>query len=169
MRDSDRQHPMRYVTARQAQESIRPGLRPETGRCKSATPSGRSKRATRDRQFPKDSEPSVAKVPTGEFHRRFSSSLVIEATISEGAMHYNLGTANTENQACSNQAPWNNSYSPSYTTFDEIRHARTFATEVHCAFGILTGSLVARLLLPEGRGALAAVLFWPQLLAGIGS
>src|SRR2546425_7355608 len=45
----------------------------------------------------------------------------------------------------------------------------TFATEgVLVLFGILTGSLVARLLLPEGRGALAAVLFWPQLLAGIG-
>ena len=36
------------------------------------------------------------------------------------------------------------------------------------SIGILTGSLAARLLLPEGRGALAAVLFWPQLLAGIG-
>src|SRR2546428_2429535 len=45
----------------------------------------------------------------------------------------------------------------------------TFATEgVLLLVGILTGSLVARLLLPEGRGALAAVLFWPQLLAGIG-
>ncbi len=45
----------------------------------------------------------------------------------------------------------------------------TFATEgFMLLLGILTGSLVARLLLPEGRGALAAVLFWPQLLAGIG-
>src|SRR2546427_4607878 len=45
----------------------------------------------------------------------------------------------------------------------------TFATEGFTVLlGILTGSLVARLLLPEGRGALAAVLFWPQLLAGIG-
>src|SRR5207245_11440479 len=45
----------------------------------------------------------------------------------------------------------------------------TFATEGFLVLvGILTGSLVARLLLPEGRGALAAVLFWPQLLAGIG-
>src|SRR5712691_6974753 len=45
----------------------------------------------------------------------------------------------------------------------------TFATEGFIVLlGILTGSLVARLLLPEGRGALAAVLFWPQLLAGIG-
>src|SRR5256885_9200020 len=44
-----------------------------------------------------------------------------------------------------------------------------FATEVFIVLVvILTGSLVARLLLPEGRGALAAVLFWPQLLAGIG-
>lgn len=34
--------------------------------------------------------------------------------------------------------------------------------------GVLTGPVVARLLLPAGRGALAAVLFWPQLLAGIG-
>jgi O-antigen/teichoic acid export membrane protein len=34
--------------------------------------------------------------------------------------------------------------------------------------GLLTGGLVARFLLPDGRGALAAVLFWPQLLAGIG-
>src|SRR5437016_10661695 len=45
----------------------------------------------------------------------------------------------------------------------------TFATEGFTVLlGILTGSLVARLLLPEGRGAFAAVLFWPQLLAGIG-
>ncbi len=36
------------------------------------------------------------------------------------------------------------------------------------AIGVLTGALTARLLLPEGRGALAAVLFWPQLLAGVG-
>ncbi len=34
--------------------------------------------------------------------------------------------------------------------------------------GILTGSLSARWLLPEGRGALAAALFWPQLMAGVG-
>lgn len=34
--------------------------------------------------------------------------------------------------------------------------------------GILTGILAARFLLPDGRGALAAVLFWPQLLAAIG-
>ena len=34
--------------------------------------------------------------------------------------------------------------------------------------GMASGALVARLLEPEGRGALAAVLFWPQLLAGIG-
>src|SRR5262249_721962 len=45
----------------------------------------------------------------------------------------------------------------------------TFATDsAVLLIGILTGSLTARLLLPEGRGALAAVLFWPQLLAGIG-
>ncbi len=45
----------------------------------------------------------------------------------------------------------------------------TLATDgVLFSIGILTGSLAARLLLPEGRGALAAVLFWPQLLAGIG-
>jgi O-antigen/teichoic acid export membrane protein len=34
--------------------------------------------------------------------------------------------------------------------------------------GIASGALTARLLLPEGRGALAAVVFWPQLLAGVG-
>lgn len=34
--------------------------------------------------------------------------------------------------------------------------------------GIVTGVLVARLLLPEGRGALSAILFWPQFVAGIG-
>src|SRR2546427_4815425 len=44
-----------------------------------------------------------------------------------------------------------------------------FATEgALLLVGLLTGPLAARLLLPEGRGALAAVLFWPQLLAGIG-
>jgi enterobacterial common antigen flippase len=36
------------------------------------------------------------------------------------------------------------------------------------AAGIVTGVLAARVLLPEGRGLLAAVLFWPQLIAGIG-
>jgi O-antigen/teichoic acid export membrane protein len=45
----------------------------------------------------------------------------------------------------------------------------TFATSsfiliCHTATGILT----ARLLLPEGRGALAAILVWPQLVANIG-
>jgi O-antigen/teichoic acid export membrane protein len=45
----------------------------------------------------------------------------------------------------------------------------TLTTEGGLLFiGVLTGSLTARFLLPEGRGALAAVLFWPQLLAGLG-
>jgi O-antigen/teichoic acid export membrane protein len=35
--------------------------------------------------------------------------------------------------------------------------------------GLATGVLSARLLAPEGRGALAAVLFWPQLLTSLGS
>jgi antigen flippase len=34
--------------------------------------------------------------------------------------------------------------------------------------GVLTGILAARILAPEGRGALAAVLFWPQLFVSIG-
>jgi O-antigen/teichoic acid export membrane protein len=34
--------------------------------------------------------------------------------------------------------------------------------------GMASSALVARLLAPEGRGALAAVLFWPHLLAAIG-
>ena len=45
----------------------------------------------------------------------------------------------------------------------------TLLTETALLLGTLvTGSLTARLLLPEGRGALAAILYWPQLLAGIG-
>ena len=45
----------------------------------------------------------------------------------------------------------------------------TFLTNILVlAIGILTGILAARLLLPEGRGALAAILFWPQLIGGIG-
>lgn len=39
---------------------------------------------------------------------------------------------------------------------------------LNAACGLLTGVLVARLLLPEGRGALALVTYWPQLLAGVG-
>ena len=35
--------------------------------------------------------------------------------------------------------------------------------------GIATGVITARLLLPEGRGELAIVLFWPQLILGIGA
>lgn len=35
------------------------------------------------------------------------------------------------------------------------------------ALGILTGLLAARLLGPEGRGQLAEVVLWPQLIAGI--
>ncbi len=47
--------------------------------------------------------------------------------------------------------------------------AGTFATDgVALLASVISGSLAARYLLPEGRGALAAVLFWPQLLAGIG-
>ena len=34
--------------------------------------------------------------------------------------------------------------------------------------GIVTGVLAARLLLPEGRGQLAIILFWPVFLQGIG-
>jgi O-antigen/teichoic acid export membrane protein len=34
--------------------------------------------------------------------------------------------------------------------------------------GVVTGIITARLLLPEGRGLLAAILFWPQLAAGLG-
>ena len=34
--------------------------------------------------------------------------------------------------------------------------------------GVVTGIMAARLLLPEGRGLLAAVFFWPQLAAGLG-
>ena len=34
--------------------------------------------------------------------------------------------------------------------------------------GVLTGVLSARFLLPAGRGELAAVLLWPQLIAGLG-
>jgi enterobacterial common antigen flippase len=45
----------------------------------------------------------------------------------------------------------------------------TLLTEAALLLGTLvTGSLTARLLLPEGRGTLAAILYWPQLLAGIG-
>ena len=44
-----------------------------------------------------------------------------------------------------------------------------FATDSTMLFlGILSGSLAARLLLPEGRGAVTGVLLWPQMLAGIG-
>jgi enterobacterial common antigen flippase len=47
--------------------------------------------------------------------------------------------------------------------------ASTFATNGYMfACGLVTGSLTARLLQPEGRGALAAVAYWPGLLAGIG-
>jgi O-antigen/teichoic acid export membrane protein len=34
--------------------------------------------------------------------------------------------------------------------------------------GVLTGILAARILAPEGRGALAAVVFWPQLFLTVG-
>ena len=45
----------------------------------------------------------------------------------------------------------------------------TFLTNVlSLACGVVTGIMAARLLLPEGRGALATILFWPQLIAGIG-
>ncbi|HWP91119.1 MAG TPA: oligosaccharide flippase family protein [Thermodesulfobacteriota bacterium] len=45
----------------------------------------------------------------------------------------------------------------------------TFITNlVIVACGFITGVLTARFLLPEGRGALAAVIFWSQLTAGIG-
>jgi O-antigen/teichoic acid export membrane protein len=47
--------------------------------------------------------------------------------------------------------------------------AMTVMTEIAIyASGLVTGVLTARLLMPEGRGAVAAILFWPQLLAAIG-
>jgi enterobacterial common antigen flippase len=42
----------------------------------------------------------------------------------------------------------------------------TNATILLC--GLATGVLTARLLAPEGRGALAAVLFWPHLITSLG-
>lgn len=45
----------------------------------------------------------------------------------------------------------------------------TFGANLVILFaGIATGVLAARLLLPEGRGELAAVIFWPQLVAALG-
>lgn len=45
----------------------------------------------------------------------------------------------------------------------------TFGTNIFIVLaGIITGALSARILLPEGRGELAAVLLWPQLIAGLG-
>jgi O-antigen/teichoic acid export membrane protein len=45
----------------------------------------------------------------------------------------------------------------------------TFGTNVVIVLaGVLTGVLSARFLLPGGRGELAAVLLWPQLIAGLG-
>ncbi len=45
----------------------------------------------------------------------------------------------------------------------------TFGANVVILFaGIATGVLAARLLLPEGRGELAAIIFWPQLVAALG-
>jgi len=47
--------------------------------------------------------------------------------------------------------------------------AMTVMTEIAIyACGLATGVLTARLLMPEGRGAVAAILFWPQLLAAVG-
>src|SRR6185436_7401163 len=34
--------------------------------------------------------------------------------------------------------------------------------------GIVSGVLTARLLQPEGRGMLAAIIFWPQIFAAVG-
>ena len=34
--------------------------------------------------------------------------------------------------------------------------------------GITTGILAARMLLPEGRGALAAIILWPHIIVGLG-
>ncbi|MGH8196331.1 MAG: lipopolysaccharide biosynthesis protein [Woeseiaceae bacterium] len=56
-------------------------------------------------------------------------------------------------------------------TVARISHAwlGTLATNVAIlACTLATGVLLARLLEPEGRGALAAVMFWPQLIVGIG-
>lgn len=45
----------------------------------------------------------------------------------------------------------------------------TLATEAALlALGILTGALAARWLQPGGRGALAAILLWPHLIAALG-
>ena len=45
----------------------------------------------------------------------------------------------------------------------------TFGTNIVIVLaGVLTGVLSARFLLPGGRGELAAVLLWPQLIAGLG-
>lgn len=46
---------------------------------------------------------------------------------------------------------------------------KTFSTNsLILVCNIATGIITARLLLPEGRGSLAAVLFWPQIVSNIG-
>lgn len=48
-------------------------------------------------------------------------------------------------------------------------YAGTLATNaVLLAIGVISGSVSARLLGPSGRGSLAAILFWPNLLAAVG-
>lgn len=47
--------------------------------------------------------------------------------------------------------------------------AGTFITNsIMMGIGIVTGLLAARLLQPEGRGSLAALTFWPQMIAAVG-
>lgn len=42
------------------------------------------------------------------------------------------------------------------------------ANSLNLAFGVATGVITARLLEADGRGLLAALMFWPNLIAGIG-
>ena len=42
------------------------------------------------------------------------------------------------------------------------------ATALIQALNIVSGVMLARYLLPEGRGELAAVILWPSVIAGLG-
>lgn len=57
---------------------------------------------------------------------------------------------------------------PSGSTITGAWLGTTATNGVTLAIGMCTGILAARLLLPEGRGALAALMFWPGLFWSIG-
>jgi O-antigen/teichoic acid export membrane protein len=93
-----------------------------------------------------------------------STTSMLPSTVAPGCM-----SPSSEPLASSSNFLPHGSRTPIVTSAGGRVWLGTFATNAAIlGCGTATGILTARLLQPEGRGVVAAVIFWPALLAGVG-